>query len=101
MDIESSRTHDVYNRHSTRGMQKIGGRSANKIEMAEYRDKPLEQERISDLMNIIPKGQASVLDVGARDGYLSRLLTEHFASVTALDLEKPSIAHDRVTCVEG
>ena len=48
-------------------------------------------------MNIIPKGKDSVLDVGARDGYLSRLLTEHFTSVTALDLEKPSIAHDRIS----
>jgi glycosyltransferase involved in cell wall biosynthesis/protein-L-isoaspartate O-methyltransferase len=72
-----------------------------KIEMAAYRNTPLERERISDLMNIMPKGHDSVLDVGARDGYLSRLLTEHFTLVTALDLEKPSIAHDRITCVEG
>jgi 2-polyprenyl-3-methyl-5-hydroxy-6-metoxy-1,4-benzoquinol methylase len=101
MEIESARTHDVYDGHSTQGIQAIGGRSASKIEMAAYRNTPSEQERISDLMNIIPKGKDSVLDVGARDGYLSRLLTEHFASVTALDLEKPSIAHDRITCVEG
>jgi len=104
MEIESAHTHDVYDGHSTRGIQAIGGRSASKIEMAAYRNTPLEQERISDLMNIIPKGpegKDSVLDVGARDGYLTRLLTERFASVTALDLEKPSIAHDRITCVEG
>jgi glycosyltransferase involved in cell wall biosynthesis len=101
MEIESAFTHDVYDGHSTRGVQAIGGRSASKIEMAVYRNTPQEQERISDLMNIIPKGHDSVLDVGARDGYFSRLLTEHFASVTALDLEKPSIAHDRITCVEG
>src|SRR5262245_63939179 len=78
--------------------------------MAAYRNTPQEQERISNLINIIPKGPKgpkgprrmdSVLDVGARDGYLTRLLTEYFASVTALDLEKPSIAHDRITCVEG
>jgi SAM-dependent methyltransferase len=86
---------------SHQGMQAISGRSASEIEMSVYRNTPLEQERISDLMNVIPKGQDSVLDVGARDGYLSRLLTEHFASVTALDLEKPSIAHDRINCVEG
>jgi SAM-dependent methyltransferase len=104
MEIESAHAHDVYDGHSTQGMQAIDGRSASKIEMSTYRNKPLEQERITDLMNIIPKGpkgQDSVLDVGARDGYLSRLLTEHFASVTALDLEKPSIAHDRINCVEG
>jgi glycosyltransferase involved in cell wall biosynthesis len=101
MEIESARTHDVYDGHSTQGIQAIGRRSASKIEMAAYRNTQSEQERISDLMNIIPKGKDSVLDVGARDGYLSRLLTEHFTSVTALDLEKPSIAHDRITCVEG
>jgi len=101
MEIESARTHDVYDGHSTQGIHAIGRRSASKVEMAAYRNTPLEQERISDLMNIIPKGKDSVLDVGARDGYLSRLLTEHFTSVTALDLEKPSIAHDRITCVEG
>src|SRR5262249_43244429 len=101
MEIESERTHDVYDGHSTRGVQAIGGSSVGKIEMEAYRNTPLEQERISDLMNIIPKGHDSVLDVGARDGYLTRLLTEYFASVTALDLEKPSIAHDRITCVEG
>src|SRR5262249_32648213 len=107
MELESAHTHDVYDVHSTRGMKAVGGRSASKIEMAAYRNTPQEQERISDLMNIIlngpkgPKGKDSVLDVGARDGYLPRLLTEHFASVTALDLEKPSIAHDRITCVKG
>src|SRR5262249_60142998 len=103
-EIESEHTRDVYDGHLTRGIQAIGGRSASKIEMAAYRNTPQEQERISDLMNIIPKGpkgQDSVLDVGARDGYLTRLLTEYFASVTALDLEKPLIPHDRITCVEG
>src|SRR5262245_26774624 len=107
MEIESEHTHDIYDGHSTRGVQGIGGHSAGKIEMAVYRNRPLEQERLSDLMNIIPKGpkgpkgRDSILDVGARDGYLSRLLTEYFASVTAFDLKKPSIAHDRITCVEG
>ncbi|MGH9751245.1 MAG: methyltransferase domain-containing protein [Blastocatellia bacterium] len=101
MEIERAHAHDVHDGHSARDMREIGVRSASKIEMAAYRNTPHERERISDLMNIIPKGRDSVLDVGARDGYLSRLLTEHFASVTALDLEKPLIAHDRITCVEG
>src|SRR5262249_46590485 len=90
MEIESAHTHDVSDGHSTRGVQAIGGSSASKIEMEAYRKTPLEQQRITDLMNIIPKGHDSVLDVGARDGYLSRLLTGHFASVTAFDLKKPS-----------
>lgn len=101
MEIERAHTRHVYDGHSTRGIQANGGRLTGKIEMATCRNAPPERERISDLMNIMPKGHDSVLDVGARDGFLSRLLTEHFASVTALDLEKPSIAHDRITCVEG
>ncbi len=55
MEIESAHTHDVYDGHPTRGAPAIGGRSASKMEMAAYRNRPLEQERISDLMNIIPK----------------------------------------------
>jgi hypothetical protein len=101
MEIKSGYAHDVYDSHSTRGKQGIGERSASKLEMSAYRNTPLEQERTSDLMNIIPRVGNSILDVGARDGHFSRMLTEHFASVTALDLEKPSIAHDRITCVEG
>lgn len=42
-----------------------------------------------------------MLDVGARDGYISRLLTSQFTEVCALDLCKPNIQHERVTCVEG
>lgn len=49
------------------------------IALSPYRHTPLEQERICDIINNIPKGK-SVLDVGARDGYLSRLLTGHIAS---------------------
>lgn len=101
MEIESMNTHDSHNGFSTQGEQAIRGRSTSEIEMAVYRNSPPEQERTSDLINILPKGLDSVLDVGARDGYLSRLLTEHFAKVTALDLEKPAIAHDRITSVKG
>jgi SAM-dependent methyltransferase len=42
-----------------------------------------------------------VLDVGARDGYLSRLLTERFEHVVALDLEKPTILHPRIEPIKG
>jgi hypothetical protein len=71
MELESAHMRDVYDGHSTRGIQAIGGRSASEIDMATYRNTQQEQERISDLMNIIPKGpkwKDSVLDVGARDG---------------------------------
>jgi hypothetical protein len=51
-------------------------------------------------MSLLPAGD-SALDIGARDGYLSRLLAERFASVTALDLQQPRIEHERIRCLQG
>jgi 2-polyprenyl-3-methyl-5-hydroxy-6-metoxy-1,4-benzoquinol methylase len=70
-------------------------------DLTAYRASPREQERISNLLAIIPKGYSSVLDVGARDGYISNLLASHFASVTALDLEEPQVSNDKVLAVKG
>jgi len=61
----------------------------------------LERERTADLMQLVPRGYRTVLDAGARDGYYSAQLTEYFESVTALDLSKPEIHHERVFCVAG
>lgn len=52
-------------------------------------------------MSLLPEGGNSVLDIGARDGFISRLLADHFSMVTALDLEQPSIEHERIQCVRG
>ena len=52
-------------------------------------------------MGLVPKGYHSVLDAGAREGYYSIQLAEYFDSVTALDLVKPTVHHDRVTCAQG
>ena len=60
-----------------------------------------EKERIKDLLSIIPQKASSVLDAGARDGFISIALTDYFNSVTALDLEKPDIPHNRIICVKG
>lgn len=65
-----------------------------------WRRNPREVERASILMALAPGGE-SVLDVGARDGHFSRLLTEKYRSVTALDLENPVVDHARVHCVAG
>jgi len=61
-----------------------------------------ELARTADLMALTPTGYESVLDAGARDGYYSRLLTRHFAAVTALDLN-PLRSGDLngVRCVQG
>lgn len=42
-----------------------------------------------------------MLEIGARDGYLSRRLAEHFTEITALDLEKPEWEFPGVTPVAG
>jgi SAM-dependent methyltransferase len=70
-------------------------------DIARYRESESEKARAADLMQMLPAGRISVLDVGARDGYFSRLLTQHFASVTALDLQAPSFRHAGVTTIAG
>jgi SAM-dependent methyltransferase len=75
--------------------------SGHPNELAAYRNNPAEIVRTQDLLAIVPKNLSSVLDVGARDGHFSRLLTEHFESVTALDLTLPQFDFDRVRPVQG
>jgi SAM-dependent methyltransferase len=66
-----------------------------------YHEGERERARTDDLLRALPRGRRSVLDIGARDGYFSRLLTEHFAEVTALDLQKPDFEIPRVATVAG
>jgi glycosyltransferase involved in cell wall biosynthesis len=72
-----------------------------KPDLSAYRSSAREQERISDLMVSVPDGFRSVLDIGARDGYISNLLTQKFAEVTALDLEMPEVSNEKVITVTG
>ncbi len=62
---------------------------------------PEERARIEDLLRILPKGQETVLEIGARDGRVTQLLPAYCGHVTALDLEKPAFAYERVTPVKG
>ena len=62
---------------------------------------PEERARIEDLLRIVPKGQDSVLEIGARDGRITQFLPAYFRRVTALDLEKPQFSFDRVSTVKG
>lgn len=71
------------------------------MDLADYRNRPSEQARISDLISMLPGEGETALDIGARDGYISILLTDKFSNVTALDLEQPVIEHPRVTCAKG
>lgn len=71
------------------------------MDLEHYRESNTEQQRIRSLLDLIPRKGKSALDIGARDGYISVLLTDFFDTVTALDLEMPAIDHHAVTCVKG
>lgn len=66
-----------------------------------YVETPLERQRIDDLMRVLPKGRASILEIGARDGHITRLLSERFSQVTALDLTRPTFDIPHVTNIAG
>ena len=66
-----------------------------------YRSSFAEQLRADDILQLLPRDRKSILEIGARDGYHTRKLTEIFDTVTALDLRKPRIDIPRVTAVEG
>lgn len=66
-----------------------------------YRSTPAETARVADLMRLLPGGLSTALDIGARDGFLSRALAQRGLRVTALDLERPVITEPGVTCVQG
>lgn len=71
------------------------------MDLTDYRNSVSEKERVNDLMALLPGAMDSVMDIGARDGFISRLLAERADRVTALDLELPVIEHPRVHCVKG
>ena len=70
------------------------------FDLAEQRAGAREQLRIADLMSLAPGGDR-VLEIGARDCYLSRRLTALYGEVTALDLRKPEIDEPGIVPVQG
>jgi SAM-dependent methyltransferase len=60
-----------------------------------------EQQRTADLLRLVPTTRSSMLDVGARDGHFSRLLTQHFSRVVALDLRRPEWTYPGVETMAG
>jgi len=71
------------------------------VDLTEYRESEIEQERIADLLELAACERNTAIDVGTRDGYLARLLADRFQQVTALDLEAPAVGDERVMCVAG
>jgi SAM-dependent methyltransferase len=76
-------------------------RPGKMIDLEQYRETDQERSRAADLIRILPRGGSSVLDLGARDGHFSKILTQFFSKVTALDLETPSFEHPGVIKVAG
>lgn len=74
------------------------------MDLTEYRKSESEQRRTEGLLKMVSdvsdRGK-SVLDIGARDGHFSNLLTGYFERVTALDLVTPEIQHHNINCVQG
>jgi glycosyltransferase involved in cell wall biosynthesis len=99
--IASSMAEGLGQEYATRLSRQLLAGGKDKIDLTSYRSSAREQARISDLLASIPKGYSSVLDIGARDGYISNLLAADFAAVTALDLEKPQIANEKIFTVKG
>lgn len=60
-----------------------------------------EEKRIQDLLKLIPGMQNTILEIGARDGYLSNFFTDYAQHIVALDLVKPRIVHDKITPIQG
>src|SRR5262245_18900113 len=71
------------------------------MDLAEYRNSESGRMRVADLTRLLPSNLDSALDVGARDGFISKLLVGHFPNVTALDMEEPRIDGERIRCVKG
>ena len=72
-----------------------------RMDISEARASERERERINDLVQLVPDGTRSALDVGARDGFLSIALASRVEHICALDLIAPEVAHPQVSVVTG
>lgn len=64
-------------------------------------ERTIERERVGDLVGLVPAATRTVLDIGARGGFIARQLADRGFAVTALDLERPLIDDPRIECVQG
>lgn len=71
------------------------------MDLQAYRSSTHEQHRAADISRLIPEHGETALDVGAREGFFSKMLAQRFDHVIALDLEQPRIVDDRIECVQG
>jgi hypothetical protein len=71
------------------------------MDLAVYRQNPEERERTDRLLDLVPHGRHSLLDVGSRDGFVAKRLRDRFSRIVALDLEKPEIDVPSIETTSG
>lgn len=69
------------------------------IDLEHYRQSDSEQERVASLVSMAPKSGETMLDLGARDGYLSIKLQDRFDRIYCADLTLPTVCHPKVKCI--
>ena len=73
------------------------------MELNAYRATGKEKARLDNLLElVVPRRRDSILEIGSRDGFHTRILTKYFRTVTALDLVKPSFdGEEGIVPVQG
>ena len=71
------------------------------MDIAEARSSPVKREHIANLMEMVPAGVSTALDVGARDGFFRWRSPKRRTRVVALDLVPPVVSHPQVEAVTG
>ncbi|MGA1841306.1 MAG: class I SAM-dependent methyltransferase [bacterium] len=61
----------------------------------------VQRERVKCLIEMIPKSNKTILEIGSRGAYMTKVLAQFFEHVTALDLEKPDIDYQKIKPVKG
>src|SRR5262249_17344316 len=51
-----------------------------RVDLVKYRESPRDRERIASLVALLPQDIESALDVGARDGFISKLLADRLSA---------------------
>lgn len=71
------------------------------IELEQYRNSPKEKLRVNSLLNLIPENQRNILEIGARDCFISKKLVQYANEIYALDLVKPEVNESKIIPVQG
>jgi ubiquinone/menaquinone biosynthesis C-methylase UbiE len=62
---------------------------------------PNEEQRIEEILSLIPKGTSSILDVGCGDGRITNRLVSHYSKVVGLDSSQQALQHVKAERVQA